>query len=74
MALEATDGLRWFVGVDGDDVTSRRATEEDTARAVIASSGRDLLALLLGCPPRQPLRFGGDDAFARSFARSFPGP
>lgn len=72
--LEATEGLCWLVAVDGDHVVSRPAIGGDEASAVIAGSSRDLLALLLGRPRRQQLRFSGDVVFARSFERAFPGP
>jgi hypothetical protein len=74
--LHATDGPRWLVAVNGDRVESRPAGPGDEAGvdATIEGSSRDLLALLLGRPPRQPLRLGGDKAFAESFQRAFPGP
>lgn len=72
--LKATDGPRWFVAVDGDRVQSRLATDHDTATADIEGTSRDLLALLLGRPPRQPLQLIGDVAFAEAFERAFPGP
>lgn len=72
--LAALDGPRWLVEVDGDSVESRPAIEADDARAMIEGTSRDLLALLLGRPPRRPLRRSGDVAFAGSFERAFPGP
>jgi uncharacterized protein (TIGR03083 family) len=72
--LRATDGFRWLVTVDGDHVDSRAATDDDTADATITGTHRDLLALLLGRPRRQPLRHDGDDELAAAFARAFPGP
>jgi hypothetical protein len=61
--LNATDGPRWLVAVDGDRIEARPATEEDDTNAVIEGSSRDLFALLLGRPRRQPLRFGRDVGF-----------
>jgi hypothetical protein len=72
--LHATDGPRWLVTVRDDRVESRPAAHGDVADATIGGSGRDLLALLLGRPPRRPLCFGGDLAFAQSFSAAFPGP
>lgn len=72
--LHATDGPRWLVTIEDDRVASRPATEGDAADATIEGSSRDLLALLLGRPPRSPLRHGGDVALARSFGDAFPGP
>ncbi len=74
--LIATDGPRWLVAVDQDRVESRRVTDDDRAhaQATIEGSSRDLLALLLGRPPRAPLRFSGDVTFAHTFEKAFPGP
>jgi uncharacterized protein (TIGR03083 family) len=72
--LVATDGPTWLVTVAGDRVDSRPSVPSDDPRAVIEGSARDLLALLLGRPRRDPLRFSRDMAFARSFERAFPGP
>jgi maleylpyruvate isomerase len=72
--LHATDGPRWLVTVDDAHVESRPAAGGDVADATIEGTSRDLLALLLGRPPRRPLRLGGDVAFAESFGGAFPGP
>lgn len=72
--LSDDDGLRWIVTADGRDVVSRRAADDDEPRGTIHGSRRDLLALLLGRPLRDPLRFTGDVAFAQSFQAAFPGP
>lgn len=72
--LHATDGPRWLVTVEDDRVEARPAAPGGVADASIEGSSRDLLALLLGRPPRRALRLGGDLALARSFQRAFPGP
>ena len=72
--LTADEGLRWIVSIDMQGVQSRPAKDRDKPRAVLHGSRRDLLALLLGRPPRQPLEFDGDVAFAQSFQAAFPGP
>lgn len=72
--LEATDGPRWFVTVNGDRVVSRPASADDEPRAVISGSSRDLFALLLGRARRGPLRLSGDVAFDELFEKAFPGP
>ena len=68
------DRHRPVVTVDDDRVGSRPAGEDDAADATIEGSSRDLLALLLGRPPREPLCFGGNVALAESFGDAFPGP
>jgi uncharacterized protein (TIGR03083 family) len=72
--LESTDGLRWLVAVNRDSVESRPALDDDIALATIRGSNRDLLALLLGRPQRQPLATSGNIAFAHTFEKAFPGP
>jgi maleylpyruvate isomerase len=72
--LDAGEGLSWLVALDGNSVISRPAVGADETTAVISGSGRDLLALLLGRPLLHELRFFGDQAFAQSFQRAFPGP
>jgi uncharacterized protein (TIGR03083 family) len=72
--LDTNEGLRWLVAVDRDGVTSRPATGAEHATAVISGSGRDLLALLLGRPPRGEMSVIGDQTFAQSFPKVFPGP
>lgn len=78
--LLAADDVRWVITVDGDRVVSRPAAacdgdgDERRARATITGTRRDLLALLLGRPRRQPLRIGGDREFGTAFERAFPGP
>ena len=74
--LVATDGVLppWVVRVAGALVTSAAAPPDLAADAVIEGTGRDLLALLLGRPPLEPLRLGGDVALAAAFGRAFPGP
>jgi uncharacterized protein (TIGR03083 family) len=72
--LHADDGPRWLVSVDASRVESRPAADNDSADGTIHGSSRDLLALLLGRPPHEPLRLSGDVTFARSFGEAFPGP
>lgn len=72
--LRASDGPTWLVTVRGTSVESRPADPADAAAATIEGTSRDLLALLLGRPPREPLRFAGADDVARSFSATFPGP
>jgi uncharacterized protein (TIGR03083 family) len=69
-----TDGPGSVIATDGRTVTVQAAGHKTTADAVIEGSSRDLLALLLGRPPRQVLTFGGDTELARAFTRAFPGP
>lgn len=72
--FESTDGLRWLVAVEGDTVESRPASTDDDPMAAMRASSRDLLALLLGRPPLEPIEITGDVAFAEAFGRAFPGP
>lgn len=72
--LVATDGPTYEVIVGGEKVTSRSASAGTQARAVIAASSRDLLALLLGRTPQKPPVISGDIEFGRSFSLAFPGP
>ncbi len=68
------DGPGTVIATDGRTVTVEPAEEGTVADAVIEGSSRDLLALLLGRPPRQALTLAGDTGLARAFARAFPGP
>ncbi len=72
--LVATDGPTYEVVVDGTTVESRPAPPDAHARAVIETSSRDLLALLLGRALRTAPVISGDIAFGRSFSKAFPGP
>lgn len=72
--LESPEGLRWLIAVDRETVESRPADDGDNAVATIRGPSRDLLALVLGRPRRQPLEVTGDAAFAEAFERAFPGP
>ena len=72
--LDAGPDRRWLVSVHGPDVAVRPASEADDPDAVIRGSGRDLLALLLGRPPAEPLRYEGDTELASAFPEAFPGP
>ena len=72
--LASHDGFRWEVTVDGTTVESRPADNSTSPRATITASRRDLLALLLGRPPRVPPNVSGDADFAEAFSRAFPGP
>ena len=75
--LVVTDGPdrpAYQVSVIGNQVTSRSASPDSPARAVIAASCRDLLALLLGRPFAQSPQCSGDTAFGGAFADAFPGP
>lgn len=72
--LRATDGPTYLVTVDGGRVESHAAEAGATARAVIETSSRDLLALLLGRPLRTPPTISGDADLAAAFTRAFPGP
>jgi hypothetical protein len=73
--LLVADDLRWAVSVDGDRVRSAPVGAGPvTARATIAGTRRDLLALPLGRPPVRPVDVDGDLAFAAAFERAFPGP
>jgi uncharacterized protein (TIGR03083 family) len=72
--LVATDGPSYAVTVRGDRVESRPAGPTSASDAVIESSSRDLLALLLGRAPRVPPRIVGDEHGVERFAEAFPGP
>lgn len=75
--LEATDGPTWVVSVERGRVTTHPVDDRHhlTDRvAIIAGASRDLLALLLGRAPRQPLRHGGNLVLAHRFGEAFPGP
>jgi uncharacterized protein (TIGR03083 family) len=72
--LAATDGPSTLLSVRGNDVTVEPASSTTVAEAVIEGSSRDLLALLLGRPPRRALAVRGNRALAQVFNRAFPGP
>lgn len=72
--LVAHDGPIYRVSVDGTGVESRPASPQSQARAVIETSRRDLLALLLGRSLKFPPVILGDIAFGQSFSLAFPGP
>jgi len=72
--LRASDGPTYLVSAGADAVQAQRAETETPATAVIDGTSRDLLALLLGRPPREPLVISGDREFGASFSRAFPGP
>jgi uncharacterized protein (TIGR03083 family) len=72
--LVATDGPTYRVNVHGAKVQSRPASPDTKARAVIETTSRDLLALLLGRALHASPVMTGDIAFAESFPRAFPGP
>jgi hypothetical protein len=72
--LRAIDGPCWLVSVHGDRVASEPAEPNTPADAVIEGTGRDLLALLLGRPPRRALSMRGDTRLAGAFSEAFPGP
>lgn len=72
--LAATDGPSYQVTAWGDTVDAHPADPDATAQAVIEASSRDLLALLLGRRMRSAPAVSGDEEFARSFNRAFPGP
>jgi maleylpyruvate isomerase len=70
----ARDGPAFRVGISGEVVESRPARADETADAVIDGSSRDLLAVLLGRPRREPIGLRGDPHVAEMFQRVFPGP
>ncbi len=72
--LMATDGPNYIVSVDGTEVESRPTSPDAHTSAVIKTTSRNLLALLLGRTPLNPPAMTGDIAFALSFSRAFPGP
>jgi uncharacterized protein (TIGR03083 family) len=72
--LTAPDGPTYLVAVENGAVSSQPADPDTRADAVVEAAARDLLALLLGRPPRSPARYGGDVALGRAFSRAFPGP
>jgi hypothetical protein len=72
--LVGTDGPTYRVSVEGTGVESVPADPTSPSRAMIRATSRDLLALLLGRPFRQPPIVTGDVAFGEAFASAFPGP
>ena len=72
--LVAVDGPSFVVSVDGDRTEARQAGSRPTADAVIEATSRDLLALLLGRPPRTAPCYSDDTTLAEAFTRVFPGP
>jgi len=72
--LRASDGPTYLVSASGDSVESHPAPNDAPSTAVIDGTNRDLLALLLGRPMREPLVISGDREFGASFSRAFPGP
>ena len=67
--LVSTDGPTYEVSVEGQKVRSRPASPDSQARAVIQTTSRDLLALLLGRVLQGPPVISGDIDFGRSFSR-----
>jgi hypothetical protein len=72
--LVASDGPTYRVSVTRGVVESIPAMPHTPARAILAATNRDLLALLLGRPCRQPPRIAGDLPFGEIFSAAFPGP
>ena len=72
--LVAADGPTYRVGVANGVVESVPADPHSPSRAVLATTSRDLLALLLGRPLRHAPRITGDIAFGEAFSVAFPGP
>ncbi len=72
--LVAADGPTYKVSVDGTKVESRPASRDTQARAVIETTSRDLLALLLGRALNSPPVIMGDIGFGQVFSLAFPGP
>ena len=72
--LVATDGPSYAVTAQRGRVESRPAVPTPARHAVIESSSRDLLALLLGRPMREPPRTAGGEHGVERFAAAFPGP
>jgi uncharacterized protein (TIGR03083 family) len=72
--LVATDGPAYRVSVDGTKVESVAASPHSQATAVIETTSRDLLAILLGRAVNSPPVITGDIAFGQSFSLAFPGP
>ena len=72
--LAASDGPAYVVAVRGPAVRAGPAESSASATATIDGTSRDLLALLLGRPPRRELRLRGDHGFGERFTDAFPGP
>ncbi|MEY2463772.1 MAG: maleylpyruvate isomerase [Acidimicrobiaceae bacterium] len=72
--LRATDGPTHLLTRDEAGVRAEPAAPSTKADATIEGTSRDLLALLLGRPPRHKLRTRGKVTVAASFNRAFPGP
>jgi hypothetical protein len=70
-----SDGrARWLVVAHGADVHAYIADADTGADCQLRASRRDLLALLLGRPPDEPIERSGDVELADAFKRAFPGP
>ena len=72
--LVASDGPTYRVSVINGVVESVPADRPVPARAVLETTSRDLLALLLGRPMRHVPRISGDRSFGEGFSVAFPGP
>jgi uncharacterized protein (TIGR03083 family) len=72
--LQATDGTAFRLIATATGTRVEAAVHAEAGEAVVKGSRRDLLALLLGRPPRRPLAYAGDVALARRFTDAFPGP
>ena len=72
--LAASDGPSYAVAVQGPAVRTGATERSAVATATIEGTSRDLLALLLGRPPRHVLHLRGDRTFGERFAQAFPGP
>ena len=72
--LVADDGPTHLVTATPTSVETGAASPDEPATARVEGSARDVLALLLGRPPVQPLRRAGDVDLAEAFDAAFPGP
>ena len=72
--LRPSDGPAHLVTLDDDVLKTEPADPATKADATIEGTSRDLLALLLGRPPRHKLHTRGSVEIATSFSRLFPGP
>ncbi len=72
--LETTDGPAYRLSATPDGATAEETDGAAAGEAVVKGSRRDLLAMLLGRPPLDELKFEGDIALARRLHEAFPGP
>ncbi len=71
--LAASDGPTFRISTAGDDVTVEQGSTAG-AQAVLAGTGAELLAFILGRRSVEILEIAGDRHFAQGFLAAFPAP